>query len=166
MITPKKLPNEIVNMLLPRLTNETEAFYFYRSAANWCKNAGYNFAAAYFENESTDELSHAKGLENYLTLWNVIPNLPAIEKPVLKFDGLVDIIEQAYEMECAVYSAYEDTARKLMASDLSTFGFIQDYVAIQVKAVGEYSDFINQLMLIDSNDKFQVFYWENKAFKG
>mgnify|MGYP003649231294 CR=1 FL=1 len=165
MIKPKQLEKEVVDLLLPRLGDEFDAFAFYRSASNWCANAGYVFAAEYFKGESEDELNHAKGIEDYLTSWNVIPNLPNIDKPVLKFDGLVDIIEQAYEIEYKLYEAYEETAKKMFVADLCTFALTQKYLGIQLVSVAEYSDFLNQLELIDNNDKFQVFYWEKRAFK-
>lgn len=165
MITPKKLEQDVVNALIPQLTSELDASYFYRSASNWCKNAGYNNASKYFDSESKDELVHAQGLQDYLTDWNVIPNLPNVDKPVLKFDGLVDIIEQAYQMELDLYESYESLAKKMMSSDLCTFAVAQKYLAIQVKSVAEYSDFINSLNLIDSKDKFQLYYWENETFE-
>ena len=87
-MTPNKLDKSAVDLILPRLQDEYNAFYFYRSASNFLQNMGYVFAAEYFAGESTDELSHAKGLEDYLVSWNVTPNLPDIDKPVLKFDGL------------------------------------------------------------------------------
>ena len=165
MITPKKLESNIVTPIINRLTNEFDASYFYRSAANWCRNAGYNKAAAYFDKESKDELEHAQGLQDYLTDWNVIPNLPNIDKPVLKFSNLVEIIDQAYQMEYELYEAYEKDAKFMMENDLCTFALFQKYLGIQLAAVAEYSNFLNTLNLIDRSDKFQLFYWDNETFE-
>ena len=164
-MTPKKLEQKVVNELLPRLQNEFDAFAFYRSASNWCENQGYKFAAKFFATESASELEHAKGIEKYLTDWNVIPLLPTIDTPVLKFSSLVDVIEQAYEMEYSLYEAYEQTAKKMLTDDLCTFSLIQKYLNIQLEAVAEYSNMLNELALIDSNDKFQVYYFEKRVFK-
>ena len=40
-ITPNSLPEEIINMFNERLGDEYAAHYFYRNAANWCKNINY-----------------------------------------------------------------------------------------------------------------------------
>lgn len=163
-MTPKKLEPEVVSILLPRLSDEFTAFYFYRSAGNWCENAGYKNAAKYFYAESASELEHAKGIEKYLTDYNVTPNLPAIDKPVLKFEGLVDVVNQAYELEYELYENYEKDANKLMKIDICTFALAQKYLAIQLESIAEYSTFLNELELIDKTNKFQVFYWEKETF--
>jgi ferritin len=162
---PNKLESAAVSLILPRLNDENNAYYFYRSAYNWCNGAGFKYAAEYFKNESADELVHARGLEDYLSNWNVIPNLSAIEKPVVKFEGLIDIIEQAYEMEYALYEAYEETAQKMFTTDLCTFKLMQDYLQIQVVSIAEYSDFLNQIELIDKNVKLDVLILEKRLFE-
>jgi ferritin len=164
-MTPNKLDKSAVDLILPRLQDEYNAFYFYRSASNFLQNMGYVFAAEYFAGESTDELSHAKGLEDYLLSWNVTPNLPDIDKPVLKFDGLVDVINQSYEIEYALYEAYEKTAREMFTTDLCSFAVMQKYLAIQLASIAEYSDFLNQVALIDEKDKLSVLILEKRLFE-
>lgn len=166
MITPNKLEKPVVDLLLPRLQDELDASYFYRAASNWCAGMGYTKAAAYFAKESADELTHAKGIEDYLTGWNVIPDLPVIEKPPLKFKSLVDVIEQAYKIEFALYEDYEKTAMDCFKlPDICTFNFLATYTKIQVDSVREYSDFLNQLALINPDNKFELLYFENKYMK-
>ena len=65
MKTPESLPENIVALLLPRLSDEFTAYYTYRAASNWCKNVGFMVAAEYFAKESADELSHAKRIEDF-----------------------------------------------------------------------------------------------------
>jgi len=38
IISPKKLTDDVVKILNERLGDEYTAHYFYRNAANWCKN--------------------------------------------------------------------------------------------------------------------------------
>jgi ferritin len=142
---PNKLESAAVSLLLPRLNDENNAYYFYRSAYNWCNGAGFKYAAEYFKNESADELVHARGLEDYLSNWNVIPNLAAIEKPVVKFEGLIDIIEQAYEMEFNLLSAYQETYEKMCDISPVTHTFLQNYINIQNNSVADYSTKLNIL---------------------
>jgi ferritin len=165
-ISPKTLDKKIVLLLGERLNDEYKAFYFYRSAANWCDNVGYKKAAEFFKAESDDELTHAQGLEKYITDWNMVAPLPTINKPELEFECLVDIINKAYEMEYSLYEGYEDTSGEIFdMEDYCTFDLLQKYRTIQRESVAEYSDFLNKLELINPGNKFELFYFENKHFK-
>lgn len=165
-ISPKTLDKKVVSLLGERISDEYKAFYFYRSAANWCDNVGYKKAAEFFKAESDDELTHAQGLEKYITDWNMVAPLPTVNKPELEFECLVDIINKAYEMEYSLYEGYEDTSGEIFdMEDYCTFDLLQKYRTIQRESVAEYSDFLNKLQLINPDNKFELFYFENKHFK-
>lgn len=165
MKKPIKLPQEIVKMLLPRLKDEFDASYLYRAMSNWCQGIGYFVAAEFFAKESEDELLHAKGIENYLTDWNVIPSLPRIETPVLEFDDLIAVLDKAYVIEYKLYEEYEDTSMKVFKTgDLCTFDFLQEYRTIQRKSVAEYSDKLNMLEGVNPKDKMNLLLLEKKLF--
>ena len=166
MIQPNTLDPKIVKCLGERLSDEYTAFYFYRSAANWCDNVGYKKAAEYFKAESADELTHADGIEKFITDWNCTAPLQDIDKPELEFKSLVDVIEKAYQMEYDLYVGYEETSMEIFdMGDACVFDFLQKYRMQQTKSVAEYSDFLNKLALIDPTNKFELFYFENKHFK-
>ena len=164
-MTPVKLPSEIANLLNERLGDEYAAHYFYRQVANYCENVGFLKAAEYFKSESADELTHAEGLQKYLTDWNVQPTLAPVEPPQ-KVSGLVDAIEKAYTIEYELYEAYEEISMDIFnKKDLCTFDFLQQYRTIQRLAVAEYSTFLNQLETIDQEDKNWIYEFEKRAFK-
>lgn len=165
MKKPVKLSSEIVNLLLPRLKDEFTAAYFYRAASNWCNNVGFFKAGTFFAKESEDEFGHAKEIENFLVNWNVTPELPTIAKPTLTFSNLSEVISQAYEMEYALYEAYEETSVKIFKTeDLCVFDFLQGYRTKQTKAVAEYSDMINILEGVSLGSKFEMLMLEENLF--
>lgn len=165
MKKPIKLSKEVIDLLLPRLKDELSAFYFYRSASNWCKNVGFFKAAEFFAKESEDESAHAKGIEDYLVDWNITPTLPIIEKPILEFKSLVDVIEKAYMIEYDLYEAYEETSMDIFKTgDLCVFDFLQKYRTIQKDSVAEYSDKINLLEGCNESSKFELLMLEKKLF--
>lgn len=165
MKKPEKLSQPVVNLLLPRLQDEFNAAYFYRSASNWCKNVGYFIAAEFFAKESEDEFGHAKKIENYLVDWNVTPALPTIPKPTLEFSSLEQVITMAYDMEYALYEEYEDTSMKIFKTgDLCVFDFLQQYRTGQKDAVAEYSDKLNMLDGTNTGSKFEMLMLEKKLF--
>ena len=68
----KKLDPMTIGELTARLKDEYTAHYFYTNAANWCRDANYKKATAFFEAEALSELGHAKGLMDYMTDFNII----------------------------------------------------------------------------------------------
>ena len=79
LVTPNVLDEQSVQLLTERIKDEYTAHYFYRNAANWCKNKNYTKAASFFDAESDSELEHAKGLQNYLIDFNIQPTIPQAE---------------------------------------------------------------------------------------
>jgi ferritin len=161
---PNTLDQAVVNLMLPRLEDELNAFYFYRAASNWCQGVGFFKAGEFFANESNDELEHAKKIEKYLVDWNVDPALPSIPKPPIKFTGLLDVIEKAYRIEYELYEAYEDTSMALFNMDLCVFDFFQEFRTLQKNAVAEYSDKLNMLEGVTPAGKLEMLLLEKKLF--
>ena len=163
LVTPNVLDDQSVQLLTERIKDEYTAHYFYRNAANWCKNKNYAKAASFFDAEADSELEHAKGLQNYLIDFNIQPTIPQAETNKV-FNSLVDIISGAYRMEYGLMEAYNQNSSALFTTDLTTFDFLQEYRKIQKDAVVEYSDLLNALQLVDSSDKFQILYFEQTYF--
>jgi ferritin len=163
VMTPSKLNDEVVSLLLERLKDEYTAHYYYRAAANWCKNKNYKKAASYFEEEASSELDHAKKLQEYMDDWNVDFQIPSTTTEH-EFENLVDIVNQAYQMEYGLLQSYNQSSAAVFVKDLSSFDFLQELRKIQNDSVIEYSDLLNALMLIDYNDKFQLLYFEQTYF--
>jgi ferritin len=160
---PKTLADSTVKILTDRLGDEYTAHYFYRNATNWCAGIGYLKAAAFFAQEAENELDHAKGLQKYLVDWNVTPLLPSI-KPNITFSDLIDIINKAYALEYALFESYTRDSQTLFSSDLNTFDFLTGYRTGQTESVIEYSDLLNAAELVDTNNKFEILYFEQTYF--
>ncbi len=163
VLTPVKLSEKSISLLTDRIKDEYTAHFYYRSAANWCKNLNYKKAAEFFESESNSELDHAKKLQEYLDDWNIQPKIPQTETNH-EFNSLVDIINGAYKMEFSLLENYNKSSSELFVEDLTTFDFLQYFRQLQKDAVIEYSDLLNALVLVDSNDKFQLLYFEQTYF--
>ena len=162
-IKPNQLQSEIIEMITERLADEYTAYYFYVNAANWCKNVNYKKAASFFESEASSELEHAKGLQDYLTQWNIIPQIPQVNT-TYNFGNLVDIINKAYGIEFDLLQKYSENQQELTGQHPATHNFIQKYVDIQNDSVAEFSDLLNAAVLVNTNDKFQTLYFEQTYF--
>jgi ferritin len=158
-----KLDSKTVQILTDRIKDEYIAHYYYRAAANWCQDMNYKKAAEFFKNEADDELTHAKGIQEYMVDFNIIPEIP--QAPTShSFDSLVDIIYGAYKVELALMKEYNKNSQELFASDITTFDFLKKYRNFQKGAVVEYNDLINAIDLVDKTDKFQILYFEQTYF--
>jgi ferritin len=161
--TPKTLADASVKILTDRLGDEYTAHYFYRNATNWCAGIGYLKAAAFFAQEAENELDHAKGLQKYLVDWNVMPLLPSI-RPNVTFSDLIDIINKAYALEYALFESYNRDSKQLFDTDLTTFDFLTTYRTGQTESVIEYSDLLNAAELVNTDNKFEILYFEQTYF--
>lgn len=154
----------LLPVMLKRLQNEYEAAQFYRNASNWCANAGYNKAAAFFAHESESENEHATKIQTFLNDWGckyIIPNIST----VFMCTSLPEIIRKAYEgFEVPLYKAYNDDAGRAFDVDKSAFKFISKLLEGQRKSVAEYRTLIDKLMLIDESNKLDVYLYEQTAF--
>ena len=162
-MSPRTLDPTIVSALEARLKDEYTAHLIYKNAANWCKNVNYKHAAAFFEAEAADELTHAQKLQDYLTQWNVLPQIPVCAVPNT-FTSLVDCINVAYEFEYALLQSYSDLQNALDGPHPATFNFVQQFVDIQNESVGVFSDLLNGLMLVDVTNKLDLLVFEGEYF--
>lgn len=163
LVVPSTLPEKVSKILTERIGDEYKAYFFYRNAANWCKEKNYKKASAFFEGEASAELEHSKGLQDYLTQWNLIPSIPPAPTTE-SFESLVDIINKAYEIEIVLLEKYSQDQKMFFEEHPASFNFIQKYVDYQNDEVAEYADLLNGLMLIDHNNKFEVLYFEQTYF--
>ena len=162
-MSPRTLDPTIVSALEARLKDEYTAHLIYKNAANWCKNVNYKHAAAFFEAEAADELTHAQKLQDYLTQWNVLPQIPVCAVPNT-LTSLVDCINVAYEFEYALLKSYSDLQNAMDGPHPATFNFIQQFVDIQNESVGVFSDLLNGLMLVDVTNKLDLLVFEGEYF--
>lgn len=162
-MSPRTLDPTIVSALEARLKDEYTAHLIYKNAANWCKNVNYKHAAAFFEAEAADELTHAQKLQDYLTQWNVLPQIPVCAVPNT-LTSLVDCINVSYEFEYALLKSYSDLQNAMDGPHPATFNFIQQFVDIQNESVGVFSDLLNGLMLVDVTNKLDLLVFEGEYF--
>lgn len=162
-MSPRTLDPSIVSALEARLKDEYTAHLIYKNAANWCKNVNYKHAAAFFEAEAADELTHAQKLQDYLTQWNVLPQIPVSTVPNT-LTSLVDCINGAYTFEYGLLQSYSDLQNSLDGPHPATYNFVQQFVDIQNESVGVFSDLLNGLMLVDVTNKLDLLVFEQEYF--
>jgi len=164
MVIPNTLNKEVVDVINKAIAFEYQSHLFWNSASNWCANAGYNKAAAYYLKESLSELEHTRSLQDFLLGWNIIPQIPQVPM-AYEFTSLEDTIDKSYNLMLDVFNHYVESSQQLFGVDLSTFDFLQQFRILQIAALAEYSNLLSGLELINKNNKLDVLFFETKYFK-
>lgn len=162
---PIKLRPEIISELNSRLADEYHAYFFYVNAADWCRDENFDKAADFFEGEANKELEHAKKMRDFLVGWNIKPIIKQVPTDY-QYRDLLQIIEEAYDMEYDLLQKYNISSGKVMGlGDFATFDFLGYFRQTKIEEVKEYADFINALQLINISNKLDVLYFEKEYFK-
>jgi ferritin len=154
-----KPSDEIISKAKARLTNEYEAHFHYQFIANWCDINGYPNAAKYFKEEAETELVHAGKVMNWLNGWNITYQMPSVSVP-MEIDALEDCLTQSYEIEAALWQAYNADAISVMETDTSAYDLFRKMLKIQTESVAEYRNLIDRYNRADG----QIFLFESQAF--
>jgi ferritin len=165
MIKPEKLSKEVTDILNYGMHKEFDHMLAYRGAANWCNNNGFFKAAEFFAKEAEEEFGHAKKYQDFMTDWNVTPEIPNLDQPTMEFDNLCDVIETIYGNEIELFHTYQQNSTELFNSgEIAVFDFMQFYRKAQTDSVKTYSDMLNILVGTKLDDKFQMLMLEKKLF--
>lgn len=145
----EKLLTELEEKVLNKFGKfELTASHVYQHLTNRMKSLAYFGAEKFFLSESLDERTHYNKLEQFMNDMNCELSIEALEPVKTNVASIGDALEVAYKMEADLLAEYEnaftmDLSRKVLI-------LLQDFVNIQVGAVGEYGDLINRLKLTDN----------------
>ena len=134
---------------------ELTASQVYLFLTNRMKSLGYFGAEKFFATESKDERKHYAKHEDFRNKMNDEISVESLEAVKLDIKDIKEALEFAYNMEKELMEEYEKSARR---SDLSlkVVLLLQEFVEIQVDAVGEYGDLLNRLALTDNMLLFDI----------
>lgn len=155
--------DKCVKIMQERLADEYKAERFYKCASTWCDLNGFKEASDYFVDEYHEERRHEHKIEKNLTDWGIVPSLPAVAAAQPAFNDIVDIINQAYEMEYALCEAYQKAVLDVQNEYPSCAIFFNKFVKIQNESVISYAGMIKKLEGITGVFELQVM--SKKLFK-
>jgi len=93
------LTNEMTAQLNDQLNLEFYSANLYLQMSAWCNDKGFEGAAAFMREHSTEEMQHMQRLFNYLSDTGAMPVLGTIDAPPVTFNSLHEVLEQAYQHE-------------------------------------------------------------------
>lgn len=129
----------------------------WKSLANQLQRLGLFGSQKYFLAESAEELTHYQIIVEFMNDMGDCADLPKIDAIEDKVKNIGDALEIGYETETDVYNHYKDFAKDALKEDLAVYNFLQQFIDIQVKAVGAYGDLLAKYKIAEETKEILEF---------
>lgn len=129
--------------------HELTASNMYKYFSTCMQRKGYFGVAAFFLNESNEELTHWKMIADFMNDRGDEAEMGSI--PAIKYDsdGLKQVFEHSFEAEAELEEFYVESYSTTKDEVLKEF--LLKFINIQRKAVGEYGDYLATIERCENN---------------
>jgi ferritin len=153
------MPN-VKNLLSPSMKKGLQkAIYaelyqsnLWKHIANNLQRLGYFRGQRYFLAESAEELTHYQIFVDFINDMGDVAEVPKIDAIEDEIDSMAAALQVAYDMELDVYNQYKKLYEEADEEDCAVGIFLQQFVTIQLKAVGAYGDLISRYNRCGTNE--------------
>ena len=150
----KNISQKLIELMNYRIAQEEASSRLYKAMAVWLDFKGYSGASKLFNKYSSEESKHAEWAYQYLLDLDVMPVVPAIEKPTAEFAGLVDIINKTYEHEQKITEQCQTLAAAAFKDgDYMTLHLAQHYLDEQIEELAKSNYWVNRIEAFGSDSK-------------
>jgi ferritin len=153
------MPN-VKNLLSPSMKKGLQkAIYaemyqsnLWKHIANQLQRLGFFGGQKYFLAESAEELTHYQIFVDFINDMGDVADVPKIDAIEDEIDSIATALQVAYDMELDVYNQYKKFYQEAEEEDSAVAIFLQQFVTIQLKAVGAYGDLISRYNRCGTNE--------------
>ena len=153
------MPN-VKNLLSPSMKKGLQkAIYaelyqsnLWKHIANQLQRLGFFGGQKYFLAESAEELTHYQIFVDFINDMGDVAEVPKIDAIEDEIDSMAAALQVAYDMELDVYNQYKKFYQEADEEDSAVGIFLQQFVTIQLKAVGDYGDLISRYNRCGTNE--------------
>lgn len=153
------MPN-VKNLLSPSMKKGLQkAIYaelyqsnLWKHIANQLQRLGFFGGQKYFLAESAEELTHYQVLVDFINDMGDVADVPKIDAIEDEIDSIATALQVSYDMELDVYNQYKKLYKEAEEEDCAVGIFLQQFVTIQLKAVGAYGDLISRYNRCGTNE--------------
>lgn len=129
----------------------------WKHLANQLQRLGYFGSQKYFLAESAEELTHYQIIVDFINDMGDVASVPAIEAINDKVASIGDALEIGYETELDVLNQYKKLYKQAEEEDCAVGIFLQQFITIQVKAVGQYGDLLAKYKVAEETKELLEF---------
>lgn len=124
----------------------------WKHIANQLQRLGYFGGQKYFLAESAEELTHYQVFVDFFNDMGDVADVPKIDAVEDDIESIATALQVAYDMELDVYNQYKKFYEEAEDEDVTVSIFMQQFVTIQLKAVGTYGDLISRYNKCGTNE--------------
>jgi ferritin len=124
----------------------------WKHIANQLQRLGYFGGQKYFLAESAEELTHYQVFVDFINDMGDVADVPKIDAVEDDIESIATALQVAYDMELDVYNQYKKFYEEAKDEDVTVSIFMQQFVTIQLKAVGTYGDLISRYNKCGTNE--------------
>ncbi len=157
------LKPDVKKWLDKSVASELYASNLYKHIANQLQRLGFFGTQSFFLKESVEELTHYQKLVDYVNDMGSVASMPNVPAMTEEIKSIMDALTTAYETEVELMKQYQEFYEKAEDDygDCVTATFIQQFLLIQSKSVGQYGDLISRLSQ-NPTDVFQFDHFMKK----
>lgn len=135
------LSANMMKWLQKSVESEIYASHLYSHMANYMQREGYFGTQEYFQGESKEELTHYQKLVDFTNDMGGVISVPKIDAITETPKTIGDCLDIAYETELDLLKQYQEFYELAEDDDCAISIFLQEFINIQRKSVGQYGDF-------------------------
>lgn len=149
MLSPK-----ILKMLNAQINLEFFSSNIYLQMGAWCENEGLEGCATFLDMHAGEEMGHMRRIWKYVQDSGHMPVLGALDAAPSKFKNIKDVFEQVYAHEQHVSASIDEiTHAAFQAKDMTTFNFLQWFVAEQLEEEALVRTILDKIKVIGLDGK-------------
>jgi ferritin len=146
------MDKKILDALNEQLREEINSAYLYLAMSSDMKFKNMNGTSNWFQIQAQEEIAHAARIYNFIHDRGGQPELPAIEKPQVSWDSLLEAFEAALKHEKYISGCINrlvDLSRE--TGDHAAETFLQWFVTEQVEEEATADEIVEQLKFLGDN---------------
>jgi ferritin len=135
-----------------QIKKEASSSQFYLAMASWAENHGLNGTALFLYAQSDEERFHMLKLVKFVNERGGKAIIPAVERPPVEFDNLLNVFELLLQHEIMVTQSINELVDIcLQEKDYTSHNFVQWYVSEQLEEEASARSVLDKLKLIDGD---------------
>jgi len=157
-----KLSKKMIALLNDQMNMEYQAAINYLAMSNYAKFVGMDAASMWLDLQHQEEIEHGEKLRTFLLDNGVQPILKGLDTPPNKFEGIIDVLKVALDLERDVTASINNIMKESKKEeDYRTEVFIGWYVTEQIEEETSFETLIEKCVRIGEKDLLR---FEDKIF--
>ena len=129
----------------------------WKHLANQLQRLGFFGSQKYFLAESAEELTHYQIIVEFINDMGDVASVPSIDAITDKVESIGDALDIGYATELDVLNQYKKIYKQAEEEDSAVAIFLQQFITIQVKAVGQYGDLLAKYKIAEETKEILEF---------